>query len=185
MLGIVADVTQSVRMAVQDEGDELWLLGGALVQDASTLGGSEYLFVTHGLSAGPIDVDLEAESALVDLLVRVAESGLLKSAHDCSDGGLAVALAESAIVGKIGIAVDIGSVERLDAALFGEAGARAVVSVDPDQAARLNAIASQCGVPAQRIGSVGGDRIEIGQISLPLAEAADVWNSALSSLLDG
>ena len=185
MLGIIADVRQAVRMAFRDEGDEVWLLGGKLDQNASTLGGSEYLAVLHGKSAGPIDVDLEAEAALVETLVAGAEAGVLKSAHDCSDGGLAVALSESAIVGEVGVVVEIGEVERLDAALFGESGGRAVVSVNADQAQRLATIASRRGVVAARIGTVGGDRIEIGRIGLGLATASDAWSSALAALLDG
>ncbi len=184
MLGVIADVTKAVRMAFQDDGDEIWLLGSSVDQDASTLGGSEYLSIVHGLSAGPVAVDLEAESALVDVLVEAAEAELLKSAHDCSDGGLAVALAESAIAGEVGATVELGSVERVDAALFGEAGARAVISVAAGQSARLAAMASQHGVAATRIGTVGGDQLRIGSISMPLSEAGDVWNSALSDLLD-
>ncbi|MDE2968301.1 MAG: phosphoribosylformylglycinamidine synthase subunit PurL [Chloroflexota bacterium] len=184
MLGIISDVRQAVRMAFRDEGDEIWMLGGTLSQRASTLGGSEYVSVLHGMSAGPIEVDLPAESALVETLVAGAEAGILKSAHDCSDGGLAVALTESAVAGEVGVAVEIGEVERLDAALFGESGARAVVSVGPAQVMRLSEIASRCGVHATRIGVVAGDRFRVGSIDMPLSEAAAVWNSALPALLD-
>ena len=101
MLGVVSDVRRVVRMAFVEEGDEVWLLGGGVAQAASTLGGSEYLSVLQGVSAGPVVIDLAAEVALVDVLVEAAEQGLLQSAHDCSDGGLAVALAESAIAGRL------------------------------------------------------------------------------------
>ena len=175
MLGIISDVSQAVRMAFRDEGDEVWLFGGGLEQDASTLGGSEYLSVLHGMSAGPIEVDLEAEARLVDALVELAEAGLLKSAHDCSDGGLAVALAESAIAGGVGFVIDRDVVGRLDASLFGESGGRAVVSV------AAGADLSRVGI---RIGAVGGDRIQLGPIDVPLEEASGVWNSALPRLLD-
>lgn len=185
MLGVISDVSQAVRMAFRDEGDEVWLLGADVSQTAATLSGGEYLSVLHGKSAGPIVVDLDAESALVDVLVAAAEAELLKSAHDCSDGGLAVALAESSIAGAVGAEVELGNVERLDAGLFGEAGARAVVSVEAEQAAGLAAIAARFGVPATRIGVVGGDRIVIGGIDMPLSEAAAAWESALPALLDG
>ncbi|MCY3734129.1 MAG: phosphoribosylformylglycinamidine synthase subunit PurL [Chloroflexi bacterium] len=185
MLGIVSDVTKAVRMAFQDEGDEIWLLGGSLEQDASTLGGSEYLSVLHGRSAGPIEIALEAEVALIDVLVELAESCLLKSAHDCSDGGLAVAIAESAIAGEIGVQVEAEFSGRLDATLFGEAGARAIVSAAPESGSDLVEIAARLGAGAVRLGSVGGDRLRIGELNLPLQDAADVWNSSLSNLLDG
>ena len=175
MLGIINDVTKSVRMAFQDEGDEIWLLGAGIEQDAASLGGSEYLSVLHEMSAGPIDIDLEAEAELVDALVGLSDAGLLKSAHDCSDGGLAVAIAESAIAGGVGASVGAEITGRLDAALFGEAGARAIVSTD------AGTDLTQHGV---RIGTVGGDRLKLGPIDLPLAEAAGVWESALPKLLD-
>jgi len=184
MLGIIADVTKAVRMAFQDEGDEIWLLGAGLEQDASTLGGGEYLSVAHGKEAGPIEVDLEAETALVDVLVEAAEAGLFKSAHDCADGGLAVAVCESAIAGGIGATIDAPISGRLDAALFGEAGGRVVVSIAPDQAEHLAAIAAQHGVQAARIGEVAGARLDIGPLSVPLAEASEAWTSALPRLLD-
>ena len=185
MLGIISDVRQAVRMAFQDEGDEIWLLGADLDQDASTLGGSEYLALMHGRSAGPIGIDLDAEARLVNALVEAAESGMLKSAHDCSDGGLAVALAESAIAGEIGATIEISQVKRLDATLFGEAGARAVVSMSAGQSSSMVKLASHHSAPAVRIGTVGGDRFEISRIGLPLSEVASAWTSALPSLLDG
>ena len=184
MLGVISDVRQAVRMAFRDEGDEVWLLGGELEQNASTLGGSEYLAVLHGKSAGPIEVDLEAEAALVETLVAGANAGILKSAHDCSDGGLAVALAESAMAGAVGVDVEIGDLRRLDATLFGEAGARAVVSIEAARAAALEEIATRFAVSAIRIGVVGGDRLEIDPIDMDLTKAADIWHSTLSELLD-
>jgi len=185
MLGVISDVRQAVRMAFRDEGDEIWLLGGELDQNASALGGGEYLAVLHGKSAGPIDVDLEAEAALVDTLVAGAEAGVLKSAHDCSDGGLAVALAESAMAGAVGVDVELGDVQRLDATLFGEACGGAVVSVEPEDAARLVGFAARFDLRAARIGVVGGDRIVVRGIDLPVSEAAAAWESALPALLDG
>ena len=184
MLGILKDVTQAVRMAFQDEGDEIWLLGGGLEQEASTLGGSEYLAVRHGLAAGPIAVNLDAERTLVDTLVEAAESSLLKSAHDCSDGGLAVAVVESAVAGGIGAEVE-GSTGRLDAALFGETGARAVVSVHSEQSAALTRLTARHALNATRIGTVGGERLVVGEaVDVLLSAAAEAWESALAELLD-
>ena len=185
MLGIISDATKVVRMAFQDEGDEIWLLGGSLEQAASTLGGSEYLAVLQNKSAGPINVDLEAEAALVDVLVEASGQGLLKSAHDCSDGGLAVAIAESAIAGEIGTVIDAEFGARLDSALFGEAGARAIISADSVARSDLLEIAAKLGVHGVRLGSVGGNRLKIGEVDLPLQDATVAWNSALPDLLDG
>ena len=185
MLGLLARPELAVRSAFRSEGDVVLLLGAGLPQPASSLGASEYLAVQHGLSAGPVDVDLEAERALVNCLVDAVETELLQSAHDCSDGGLAVALAESAIGGGVGVHVrgDIG--ERLDAALFGEAGARAVVSASRSVVAELSALAEKHGVPCTEIGMVGSDRLIIADaINVTLAEASDAWENALPKLLD-
>ena len=184
MLGVIADVTRAVRMAFRDQGDEIWLLGDGPEQPASSLGGGEYLAFLHDKSAGPIAVDLQAESALVDVLVEAAEAGIIKSAHDCSDGGLAVAICESAIAGGIGATVDLVATGRLDAFLFGEAGARAVVSLSSANTDELQRIARHSNVPAARLGAVGGDRIRLAAVDLPLAEASGTWDSALPRLLD-
>ena len=185
MLGLLARPELAVRSAFRSEGDVVLLLGAGLPQPASSLGASEYLVVQQGLSAGPVDVDLEAERALVNCLVDAAQAELLQSAHDCSDGGLAVALAESAISGGVGVHVrgDIG--ERLDAALFGEAGARAVVSASRNVVAELSALAEDHGVPCTEIGVVGSDHLVIADaINITLAEVSDAWENALPKLLD-
>ena len=185
MLGILSDARQAVRSAFRQEGDAVYLLGAPVAQPASALGGSEYLWLRHDLEAGPIEIDLESERRLIECLVEAAESSLLQSAHDCSDGGLAVAIAESAMSGEIGVQVESEWGDRLDAALFGESGARAVVSLRPELAPRLEALADRSGVPCTYLGEVGGDRLVIGDaIDLPLSEASDVWESALPGLLD-
>jgi len=186
MLGLLERPELAVRPAFLNEGDVILLLGAGLAQPAATLGASEYLAVRHGLSAGPVDVDLRAERALVDCLVGAAEAELLQSAHDCSEGGFAVALAESAIGGNIGaqISGDLG--DRLDAALFGEAGARVVVSASPETVADLRALAGEHSVPCVEIGAVGGKHLTIASaaINLPLDQAAATWENALPNLLD-
>ena len=184
MLGIISDVRQAVRMAFQDEGDEVWLLGASLEQEPATLGGSEYLAVRYSKAAGPIRINLDTEAALIEVLVEASEAGLLKSAHDCSDGGLAVTLAESAIAGNIGVEIDQEVVGRLDAALFGEAGGRAVVSISPTRSKQLAELTANQGVAATRIGKAGGPNLTIGPINLPLGTAAETWLSALPVLLD-
>ena len=185
MLGLLKRPELAVRPAFRSEGDVILLLGAELAQPAATLGASEYLAVRHGRSAGPVQIDLNAERALVDCLVDAAEAGLLQSAHDCSDGGFAVALAESAIGGNIGAQIGGTLGDRLDAALFGEAGARAVVSAAPEAVADLRALAEKCRVPCVEIGAVDGDRLAIvSTIDIPLTQAADAWENALPKLLD-
>ena len=184
MLGLLERPEIAVRSAFQREGDAVILLGAALAQPAASLGASEYLALRCGLCAGPVHVDLAAERALVDCLAAAAEAELLHSAHDCSEGGLAAALAESAIGGALGVRVGGGLGERLDAALFGEAGARAVVSTAPAAAAALRALAERCGVPLTPLGHVGGDRLVIADaVDLPLQTLAETWEAALPQAL--
>ena len=186
MLGVIEDVTKVVPMAFQQAGDLVLLLGADLPQPPATLGGSEYLALLHGLEAGPVTVDLPAEAALVRLLTQAAQRGLLRSAHDCSDGGLAVALAEAAIGAGLGLdasSADLGP--RLDAALFGEAGARALVTVRPADRPALEQFAAEIGVPVTPLGLVGGDRLRLGRaLDLPLAEATTAYREGLPRALE-
>ena len=190
MLGVLDDVSKVVPMGFQSQGDAIVLLGasdqdGGVAQPAATLGGSEYLAILHDREAGPIPVELDAEAALVRLLVAAADQRLLRSAHDCSDGGLAVALAECAIASDLGAdCADLELGPRRDAALFGEAGARAVVSLGPARVPALQALAAGIGVPIVPLGHVRGERLRIGaDIDLPLADAARAHRDALPRLL--
>ena len=187
MLGLLEEIDRLVRMPFQAEGDLVFLVGADVPQPPATLGGSEYLATLHNREAGPVAVDLEAEAALIRFLTSAAQRGLLRSAHDCSDGGLAVALAECAIAGGLGLdasALELGP--RLDAALFGEAGARAVVSLCPTDLPALLARAVETGVPLAPLGTVAGDRLRLGPaVDLRVGNLARAYRSALPSLLDG
>ncbi len=185
MLGVIEDVDRIVRMPFRAEGDLVFLVGAAVPQDPATLGGGEYLATLQQLEAGPVAVDLSAEAALIRLLTTAAQRGLLRSAHDCSDGGLAVALAECAVAGGAGFdgaSIELGS--RVDAALFGEAGARAVVSVHPRDRSACGALAHEMEVPFTLLGTVSGDRLRIGAaIDLPISDIGAAYRNALPSLL--
>ena len=126
VVGVIEDAERVVSRTFKQAGDEVVLLGDAYGE----LGGSEYLKVIHGLVQGqPPDLDLGKERALIALLTQAAASGLLRSAHDCSDGGLAVTLAECTFdTGGIGVTADLPREASLAAALFGESASRAVVS---------------------------------------------------------
>ena len=170
-LGLLEEAAKRLTAGFQAEGDAVVLLGDS----EASLGGSLYLAALHGKVAGRLPaLDLASEAQLQRLLVAAASAELLRSAHDVSDGGVAVALAESCILGEIGAVVD-GLAD-----LFGEGQSRAVVSVAPDALERLMTLAGEHGVPARRIGSVGGDRLAVaGAIDSPVAALADVWGNAL------
>ena len=163
MLGLIDDVEGVVPMGFGDDGDEVFLLGvDALRGQAADLTGSEYLKLAHGgLIAGQPRIDLDLEVRVQRLCLEAARRGLLKSAHDCSRGGLAVALAECCLAGGRGLEAPDAPVEgRLDAALFGEAPSRIVVS--SAEGATLEALARERDVPLVRLGRVGGDRLRLG-----------------------
>src|SRR5439155_7196079 len=137
MVGLLADVTKRVPAHFQKAGDYVLLLGGS----GGHLGGSSYWEVVLSFTGGsPPPVDLDAEARLQTALVRAAEAGLLRSAHDCSDGGLAVAVAECCIgepyaTRTLGAELFLAnpSGAAIEALLYGEDGARAVVSVPPER----------------------------------------------------
>ena len=159
MIGLLPDVTRRVPSHFQGPGDRIILLGVT----RGHLGGSSYWEVLHGMVGGdPPRIDLEAEASLQRLLAAAAARGLLRSAHDCSDGGLAVALAEACIgapyaVRTLGALVNLENAAGLpsEAILYGEDGARAVVTCEPGQSADLLALAAESGVPAEVAGTVG------------------------------
>ena len=134
-------------------------------------------------------MDLDAEKRLIGLLVALAAEGALQSAHDVSDGGLAVTLAESCFASDgLSARVSLTSQEPDEVALFGERGARAVVSVTPVNLARVRSLAAQYGVAAREVGQVvrSDFRIELNGravVSANVPSLADAWNGSLERLL--
>jgi phosphoribosylformylglycinamidine synthase len=182
VVGLIEDASRALSRTFKRDGDDVILLGEGLGE----LGGSEYLKVVHGLVKGqPPALDLSREAALIGLLVEAAAKGLLRSAHDCSDGGLAVALAECAFGSDgVGVDVDVPAAITLSAALFGESASRAVVSVEPAHRVAVLALAREKGVPARVIGRTGGARVRMrvgGQAAIvgSLAEAEQIWSVAI------
>jgi phosphoribosylformylglycinamidine synthase subunit PurL len=186
MVGLLEDVSRHVRLPFRDAGDVVALLG----ESRDELGATEYLRTVHGRDEGPCpEVDLEAERRLVDLLVRLAGEGVLSSAHDVSDGGLAVALAECAMAGGLGADVRLDPALRLSSLLFGETTGRVVLSFRPPDEGRIRSAAAELGVPLTVIGSVGGARLRIsagGQTAVDedVARLRDLWTSAFERAIE-
>ena len=139
--------------------------------------------------AGKPVIDLELEVAAQSACRSLIAAGVVKSAHDCSDGGLAVAIAESAIIGGIGACMDAPlsaeSGNRWDAALFGEGQSRIVISVSDGDVDAVSRICDANDVPWARIGTVGGDLLSFGDLlSIRLAAAADAHANGLADALD-
>ena len=160
VLGLLEDAECALGSAFRNEGDAILLLEGkredAVTNAMNEFSSSEYAKTIHGIVAGaPPAIDLAAEKRLIECLVKLAEEKAILSAHDLSDGGLAVTLVESCFA-SAGLSADasIDSGEPAEPGLFGERGARAVVSLAAASLARVTAIAAQCNVTTQRIGTV-------------------------------
>jgi phosphoribosylformylglycinamidine synthase len=178
MVGLIKDVKHHCTAGFKREGDIIYLLGEP--GEDSGLGSSEYLEIIHGQVRGTQHIDLESEKKLHELLIRAVEKGLLNSAHDCSDGGLAVALAECCIISGLGFSGQLQATGRLDGALFGEAQSRALVSISPKHARRLGELAYRYGVPVALLGTVGGQRLILkGMLDLGLADLCSAYTDRL------
>ena len=180
-LGLMEDVSHHCSSAFQQDGDIVVLLGASAVQgEAASLAGSEYLEVVHGLVAGQPAVDLSLEARVQRCCLRLIQEGILRSAHDCSEGGLAVTLAESAIQGGHGFRGSFNCHGRWDAALFGEAASRIVVSLAGSSMAALERVCREESVPYATLGTAGGQRFTLpGLLDLPLADLDDAWRHGL------
>ena len=233
VLGVIDDAARAIGMAFRRAGDAVVLLDGVgaglprpsaarentggvkppLHSLACEFSSSEYAKTIHGIVAGaPPACDFAAEKRLIDCLVRLASEGAIASAHDVSDGGLAVAIAESCFVADAGLGADVVSTpvgadlrvrpntrqegahagaplqEPAEFALFGERGARAVVTCSADALARVQAIARQCGVTASEVGRVtsGDFRIQLNGeavIASDVESLREIWATALEGAL--
>ncbi len=184
MVGILEKVERAVTPWFKSAGDVVVLLG----RTREELGGSEYLKWLHGLTRGtPPWIDLQLEHAVQRCCVEAIEQGILQSAHDVSDGGLAVALAECCIGAPekpLGVRIQANEMIRADALLFSESQSRIVVSLKEDGVGRLREIAGRHNVPMQTIGVVGGNRFIVQPlIQLPVEELKTIWSSGLTAKL--
>jgi phosphoribosylformylglycinamidine synthase II len=185
MLGLLEDVSRRCPMAFAQEGQEVFLLGGELEGDASTLAGSEYLKEAHGLVAGRPAIELDLEVRVQQVALEAIRTGLATACHDCSEGGLAVALAEMCIGGGLGLdASGIKMGGRLDAGLFGEGQSRIVMAVAAEAGRRLAEVAAAHGVSIAHVGRVAGKRLVLGSyIDLPLPELAAAYGGGVEGAL--
>jgi phosphoribosylformylglycinamidine synthase len=179
MVGILEDASKRVGIAWPAHADVV-LLG----ETKPELGGSEWAFHAHDhLGGAPPELDLEAERRLDDLLCELAESGLISSAHDCSEGGLGVALAECSIASRVGVVIQTESTLDGHVWLFSESASRSIVSTSDGEA--VVGAARAAGVPATVLGRTGGARLQItGLLDLNVAEAARAYERGLPMLLD-
>jgi phosphoribosylformylglycinamidine synthase II len=199
VLGLLEDAECALGSGFRNEGDLILLLDGAQ-QDAglkpgATFSSSEYAKTIDGIVAGaPPAIDLAAEKRLIDCLVKLAAERAILSAHDVSDGGLAITVAESCfdsdgLSAQIDLESPKGAGEPAESALFGERGARAVVSASPASLARVTAIAAQYGVELQQIGSVtrGDFRIQLKGVPVirgKMDSFLRTWSESLGNVIE-
>jgi phosphoribosylformylglycinamidine synthase subunit PurL len=191
MVGVLEDVSKAIGAAFTEAGSALVLLG----RNTEELGASEYLKTIHGRTAGAVPrVDLAAEKRLQGAVLAMIDERLLSTAHDCAEGGLAVCLAESAVLSveaPRGVSVRLEDDLPIDALLFGEAQGRIVVSCAGSRVDRVLALASEHGVPAARIGEVGevgGDFVlELAAsetlVRVPSTELAEAYHTAIPRIM--
>ncbi len=186
VVGLVEDISQMVSPGFKTEGDIVVLLG----ETREELGGSEYLRSVFKLERGrPPAVDLEREKRVQELCLEAISRGLIRSAHDISEGGLAVCAAESCFLspGKIGCTLDLGNSLRADALLFGETQSRIIASLPSSNLASLLALAKESGVEAAPIGRCGGRSFVVRcadreVINLPVETCQRAWKEAIPRL---
>jgi len=181
LVGLLDSVDEIKTLDFKDEGDVIILIG----ETKEELGGSEYLSVVHGVSAGTIPaLDLELEVDVQKVVRKLIAQDLIKSAHDCSDGGIAVALAESALAGAIGATVVLDDDLAPHASLFSETQSRIIVTCDGADAEKVLEELHDAQVPYSVIGEVGGSRLMIeGVIDLPLSDLGVAHGDALGDIL--
>ncbi|MEK4037231.1 phosphoribosylformylglycinamidine synthase subunit PurL [Paenibacillus sp. FSL L8-0493] len=186
MVGLVADTDHITTQGFKQEGDSILLLGVTKAE----LGGSEFQYAVHGVTEGrPPALDLATEKKLLNAVLTSIRGGLVRSAHDLSEGGLAVALAESCISGGIGANVELSANGlKSDVALFSESQSRIVLTAAPERAEELTAAIAASGVPVEIIGTVGGDRLRVNldgvsALDEAVAELKFVWEDAIPCLM--
>jgi len=187
VVGLVDDLERRVDPGFKQEGDSVVLLG----ENREELGGSEYLRVTFGLEKGrPPTIDLETEKAAQEVCIEAIAAGLAESAHDLSEGGLAVCAAESCILGSAGIGcvLDLDDRIRPDALLFGETQSRIVLSTSKTRLPKLLSLAAKKGVTAKVIGETGGKDLVIRQggreiVRQSVQSLFEAWKNALPEAL--
>jgi phosphoribosylformylglycinamidine synthase len=194
VVGIVEDVHKATQIGFREPGRAVVMLRatppGDVTDAESEFGSSEYAKEILGALWGyPPELDLGAEAALQKAVVEIIQTGLVDSAHDCSEGGLAVTLAESSFPFQVGLKVDLATEELPpEFVLFGEDASRVVVSCDPGQVRRIQEVAVKHGIHAKQIGETIPEKLEISLdgrlvVSASVGDLCDIYEGALEKAL--
>ncbi len=188
MVGLIDEERHITTQWFKNAGDVVILAG----QDGNELGGSQFLKVCHGRKQGPPPrVDLELEIRVQNVVRDLIREGLVKSAHDCSEGGLAVALTECCLnpSGLLGADADLNFSDTATEILFNESQSRIVISVAADDAEKMMSILREGGVPSRQLGKVGGDELRVRTseetFRWPIVDLYDDWFNAIRRAVEG
>lgn len=184
MLGWIEDYKRDLTTAsFKKEGEQIWYIGA----DRNGFGGSEYLSHIHDITSGDAPhLDLKFENTLQQTLLKLIRKGYVTAAHDLSDGGLAIALAEMAIFGNIGAKVDFSQVpaDSETARWFGEAQSGVLITIKPGDVDEMKKFAEKSGVPACYLGETGGTEVVINQETrIKVEELTSVYEEALPAMM--
>lgn len=186
-IGVVEDIKKCVTQYIKGEGELLFLIGS----NKKSIAGSEYLSLIHGLEKGTISpLDLNTEKSLQTALLEAIDKGIIRSAHDCAEGGLAITIAESCMTGNqtFGATVSIEEDGRIDNILFGEGQSRIVVSILNKDREVLDALCLAKGVEISYLGKTGGNNLSIRIndneiISSPIEQIKGSWKEAIPAYM--
>ncbi|MED4226579.1 phosphoribosylformylglycinamidine synthase subunit PurL [Neobacillus cucumis] len=185
MVGLVKDVDHITTQEFKKDGDLIFLVG----ETKAEVGGSEYQKLMTGKIEGrPPEINLELERKVQAFTLKVIQEGLVQSAHDTAEGGLAVAIAESCICGDLGADIQYSDELRTDLSLFSESQSRIILSISKEQTQKLNDLAKEMGVPIKEIGKVKGTNFSIehnGQrvISQSIKELEGIWRNSIPEIM--
>lgn len=187
MVGLIEDTEKMVTAYFKNDGDKIALIGN--INSSSSIGGSEYLYLQYGMVKGDApELDLEIEAKLITSLLLLAKSSILNSAHDLSDGGLAVALTESCIINRtspIGCIVNINYNTRKDFVLFNESHSRVIISYNAVNEEKIKNICKENNTGFLNIGIVGGKNIKINNdINIPLEIAKNAYYNSIHKIME-
>jgi phosphoribosylformylglycinamidine synthase subunit PurL len=182
MVGVIDDINQVANTWFKESGHDIYLIG----TNKDEIGGSEYLKSIHNLITGKIpEIDLEMHSRIIGFVLAAIQEGLIQSAQDISDGGLAVAVAESCFTNNIGAAIKLNSDIRPDSLLFGETQSRVIISALPEHNQRIARLAKIHRVQIENIGITGGANLNINDlIDLPVEKLHKIYEEAIPRLME-
>ncbi|MGD8191798.1 phosphoribosylformylglycinamidine synthase subunit PurL [Brevibacillus ginsengisoli] len=185
MVGLITDVDHITTQHFNQAGDAILLLGETYAE----LGGSEYQKLMNGTISGrPPQIDLDKEAKLQQLVLQAIRGGLVQSAHDLSEGGLGVAVAESCFEHHFGASIEVETELRADVAFFSESQSRILISVKPEHVEQVLALAAEQQVPCVKIGTTGGERLAVkinGEVAIdaPITDLKTAWKDAIPCLI--